>query len=369
MRIVFVSGFLNNHLLPFCDSLSKLHDFHFVATEDRGEDEFNRGAIGKDYVLYYFMEDKQLINDLVVNADVVIFGGSSDELLSKRKETEKLSFIYTERLFKKGKWRRLIPSIRRTYHNRFIENNNNIYILCASSYVKSDVSLIGFDRDRCFKFGYYPECENKIEQQDIERKKSNKTTEMLYVGRLIKLKRVGDIIRCTHMLKKKGHDVHLTIIGDGTEKEQLEKTASSYNEIGVTFTGAIPPYCVYSYMKRSNMLVLSSNKQEGWGAVVNEALSNGCPVLASDACGSATYLIKEGENGYVYKVGNIKDMTKKAEQLIQQMKDSRIYKRAFDTIQENWNGRIAAERFAAVCESLLSGEKVPDYSDGPMSHA
>ena len=47
--------------------------------------------------------------------------------------------------------------------------------------------------------------------------------------------------------------------------------------------------------------------QEGWGAVLNEAMNSGCACIASHAIGSAGFLIEHGENGFVYRDGDMDD--------------------------------------------------------------
>ena len=50
-------------------------------------------------------------------------------------------------------------------------------------------------------------------------------------------------------------------------------------------------------MAAADVLVLPS-RFDGWGAVVNEALMVGTPVICSDRCG-ASDVIENGRNGYV----------------------------------------------------------------------
>ena len=54
----------------------------------------------------------------------------------------------------------------------------------------------------------------------------------------------------------------------------------------------------------SSALVLPS-RSEPWGMVVNEALSYGCPVVASLNCGCVPELVLDGVTGYSYETGNV----------------------------------------------------------------
>ena len=367
MKVVFVASFLNNHLLPLCLELEKKTNFCFVATEDRKDNSFNRGAIKKDFVLNYFEENNQdECVQRVREADVAIFGGSSAELLKIRKETGKLSFVYTERFFKKGSWRRFIPSTARILKKQFIENNKKLYVLCSGSFVSKDLKLLGFDADRCFSFGYFP----LLEQKDIQEllwKKNNEIPKLLYVGRLLKLKRVDDVIKCCKMLKNENIAFELNIVGDGPERGNLEELCKRYGLYNVHFLGAKSPSDVARFMAESNALFFSSDRHEGWGAVVNEAMSNACPVIESDACGSTAYIIRDGVNGYAYSCGNVKEMFEKTKLLLENYRSPDIYAGAYNTVKDEWNASVAAERFVKICDELIQNKPITVYGTGPMS--
>jgi glycosyltransferase involved in cell wall biosynthesis len=48
---------------------------------------------------------------------------------------------------------------------------------------------------------------------------------------------------------------------------------------------------------------------DGWGAVVNEALMAGVPVICSDWCGASS-LIRPGWNGDVFRSGSVDDLAR-----------------------------------------------------------
>ena len=368
MKIALVSGFLNDHLLPLCEELNKKGEFNFIATQNlSGMQAQFKNVIHKDYVLrYYDSSEKQKAVSSVIDSDAVIFGGSSGELLELRKKSNKLSFIYTERFFKKGSWRRFIPATRKLLNKQFLENSDNLYVLCSGSFVAQDLKLIGFDTDRCFKFGYFPKVE-PIVLEDSILKKNNKKPKLLYVGRLIRLKRVKDILKCCKRLKSEGTDFELNIVGDGPERKSLEKMCDKYNLDTVHFLGAKPSNEVFSLMAQSNVMYMTSNYLEGWGAVVNEALYNACPVIVSNACGSASYLIKNGENGHIYKMGNVKDLFDKTKLILQKGKTEDIYQSAHNTIKDEWNAKVAAHRFTMIVKAILENKDTNLYKDGPLS--
>ncbi len=370
MKVVMVSGFLNNHLLPLCLAFQRDCAFQFVATEDFENKEtgslYNRNVLEKDFVIkYYLLQERERAIKAVQGADVVIFGGSSSELLQVRKKSEKLCFLYTERFLKKGAWRRFIPTTYRKIKNILAETNNNLFVLCASSYVVQDLSYFGFPVTHCFKFGYFPQI-NKFPLENLLAAKRNMPVKFLYVGRLLKCKRVQDVIVCWQRLREQGIVFTADILGDGPERDNLEKLTRKLGmENHITFHGGCSFDIVSEYMFNSNLLFFSSNYYEGWGAVVNESLAHACPVVGSDAAGSIRYLLKDRINGVVYQVANIDNMVYKTRQLLD--KGEEKYIAAYQTVYEEWSAEIACCRFVEIAEKILQNKPYNVYTHGPMS--
>lgn len=121
---------------------------------------------------------------------------------------------------------------------------------------------------------------------------SHNTLRLLWVGRLLRLKRVDTIIKAVGELAKK-RNVSLDIYGAGPEENRLKKLAAKYSD-AIKFYPPVPIVEVRRLMREHDVYVLSSNAYEGWGAVVSEAMEEGLIVLCSTAAGAgATMLPKE----------------------------------------------------------------------------
>ena len=48
-------------------------------------------------------------------------------------------------------------------------------------------------------------------------------------------------------------------------------------------------------MEQANIFIISSTHEEGWGAVVNEAMNSGCVVIGSHAAGAVPFLIENAK--------------------------------------------------------------------------
>lgn len=102
----------------------------------------------------------------------------------------------------------------------------------------------------------------------------------IVVSRLTAQKRVSLAIETVAFLASCGHEMPLTIVGDGPERAALERLA---DRLGITsfvrFTGAVPSADVPSYLARADLMIFPA-QGEGFGLVAAEALMAGVPVVA-----------------------------------------------------------------------------------------
>jgi glycosyltransferase involved in cell wall biosynthesis len=109
------------------------------------------------------------------------------------------------------------------------------------------------------------------------------TSDLVFVGRLIREKHVDIVIDAVALLKDRHPDIRCLIIGDGPERRNLEMKVRNCG-IGdnIVFTGSLPHSSdVISYMKSSQVFVFPSTR-EGFGISVLEALACGLPVVTID---------------------------------------------------------------------------------------
>jgi len=119
---------------------------------------------------------------------------------------------------------------------------------------------------------------------------------LLYVGRLIGLKRVDVLIEALRRLSTKRSDIGLLIVGDGAKRKSLEKLAQNLPQ--VFFLGFHDWKDLPRFYAAADLFVLPSEVEQ-WGLVLNEAMASGLPVIATRKVGAAHDLIIEGENGYM----------------------------------------------------------------------
>ena len=100
------------------------------------------------------------------------------------------------------------------------------------------------------------------------------------IARLTPQKRVALAIETVAFLASCGHDLPLTIVGDGPERGALERLADRLGVAPfVSFTGAVASAEVPSYLERADLMIFPA-QGEGFGLVAAEALMAGVPVVA-----------------------------------------------------------------------------------------
>ena len=369
MNIVFLSNYFSHHQKPLSDALASHSNYHFISTADMTEE---RRLLGwgyeqePDYVCCY-SQNLELANKLLANADVVIAGSAPEKLVRKCILNNQVVFRYSERPLKKGmEPMKYLPRFVRWHWRNPI--GKKIYLLCASGFTARDYARFALFRGRAYRWGYFPECKTYENLQKVLESKKKAT--ILWAGRLLDWKHPDDVVTVAEQLKGDGCRFDMRLIGNGLMEQDLQEMINRKG-LGdcVHLLGAMTPEQVRRYMEESELFLFTSDRNEGWGAVLNEAMNSGCCVVASDAIGSVPYLLKNGENGFVYPAGNVQALADQVKMLLEDAETiHRMGKNAYDTMREQWNADIAAERLVKLAETILAGEKNPNlYADGPCS--
>ena len=153
--------------------------------------------------------------------------------------------------------------------------------------------------DKMRLWGYYVEPSKKDALQGQKATETNlDEIKVLWVGRLLDLKRVDVIVRAiSEHADLKSVDVSLPkitldIYGTGPEEKRLKKLASKYRDL-IRFYPPVPITEVRKLMQEHDVYVLASNAYEGWGAVVSEALEEGMKVIGTYEAGSSGTILPE----------------------------------------------------------------------------
>lgn len=119
---------------------------------------------------------------------------------------------------------------------------------------------------------------------------------MLYTGRLVEVKGLDLLLNA--FAKANIPNYKLVIVGEGNQKERLiEQTIKLGIKDKVIFAGYYTGEALYAWYDLANFFILPS-RYEPFGAVVNEALVYGCPVMASKYIGALDFISEN--NGLVF---------------------------------------------------------------------
>ncbi len=365
MKFVFVSNYLNHHQIPFCRAMYERTggSFVFLQTEPMEEERVRMGwnsRVEEPYLRLSYEAPQESLK-LIREADVVLFGGTDDESYAKeRLSTGKPLFRYSERIYKTGQWKAVSPrGLRKKYEDHGKWKKAPVYLLCSGAYVASDFHLIGAYPGKKYCWGYFPETREEDVDKLLQEKgyvtpEGKKVPYLLWSGRMIDWKHPELVVETAQYLRDRGREFYLEMIGGGAMEEQIrEMIRTRQLEKYVSLPGFLKPEEVRDRMERADVYLITSDRQEGWGAVANEAMNSGCVVVADHMIGAAPYLIRHGENGMLFRDGDAAMLFTAVDALLEDPKRREaLGRKAFETIWKTWNAENAAARLCGLVEEL-----------------
>ena len=185
-------------------------------------------------------------------------------------------------------------------------------------------------------------------------------------------------------LKEKGYNFMLDMYGSGS---MFSKALQLTNDLGindvVNFCGNLPNDKLLLAMREHDIFLLTSDKNEGWGAVANEAMSNGCVLVASHAIGSVPFLIKDRITGMIFQSSRtdrgfgrfrgtvdeeaLDSLCEKVEWLWEHPTERKqIALNGYESIKEIWSPSNAAHNLMQLIDDLQNNHDI-SIKEGPCS--
>lgn len=186
-----------------------------------------------------------------------------------------------------------------------LEVKNIQHLIIVSEHLKSGICSMGGSSIYSISNGIKPEW-LRIDSKFIEGR-------VLFVGRVLPIKGIGNLIKSISMIKKEKKEINLHIVGPYLDIEYFEKLKKLVKELNIEdsvyFMGHLFGNKLFQEYSESQVFVLPSHDESN-PFVLIEAMASGIPVVATEV-GGIPYLIKEGENGFLVKDNDVENLSKK----------------------------------------------------------
>lgn len=213
----------------------------------------------------------------------------------------------------------------------------------------------GTDFERCEKVDEYSEEANKVFGI------GENETVFIYVGRVMKLKRIDFILRSLKKVKERGRKFRFYIVGKGAELKKLKKYAKKlgFTEDEVIFTGFLPREQFPLLFSRADLLLFPS-VYDNFGLVKVEGAAYETPGLFIEGT-CAGYEIEDGVNGFLSK----NDEDSFAEKIMvateNREKLKAIGKAASDSVYISW--KTCTDELLKRLEEIVAEHKSGEQGD------
>lgn len=164
----------------------------------------------------------------------------------------------------------------------------------------------GYPDNKVYRFGYFVDPPQGMGRIGESRNSDDRVVNLIFVGRCVHQKGIDLLLHALADLSQL--QWALSVVGEGPERSNLEALSQALGmSQRVRFWGAMDNIAALALMGACDLLVLPSRGKDGWGAVVNESLMQGVPVVCSDCCGSADLLV-DSQRGSVVKAGSVSSL-------------------------------------------------------------
>jgi glycosyltransferase involved in cell wall biosynthesis len=165
------------------------------------------------------------------------------------------------------------------------------------------------------------------------------------VARLTAQKRVHLAVETIAFLASCGHDLPLTIVGDGPERGALERQVE---RLGIApfvhFVGAVPPTEIAGYLAHADVMIFPA-QGEGFGLAAAEALMTGVPVVACWDGGGVLDIVPEAGAGRL----TLPSPEAMSDAILDLLHDP-DHRAVSRLVGESWRARLAPAHVAEICE-------------------
>jgi glycosyltransferase involved in cell wall biosynthesis len=183
---------------------------------------------------------------------------------------------------------------------------------------------------------------------------AEKNAPLLYFGRLSAEKGVSDLLRAMQRLPEQ----QLMVAGDGPQGSELRALAVTLGLTNVEFVGHVRGADLDALIARSRFTVLPSHAYETLGKSILESYARARAVVASDL-GSRRELVREGETGLLYPVGDVERLTAAIVSLSEPEPAKRMGLAGWQLVKERYTPESHYRAMFGMYEELMATKRNP----------
>lgn len=312
--------FVFNHPAPYkvrlFNELSKTFDVHVIFERQKATDRNKR---------FYFEDEYKFtlhkIKNIPIGKENVISSGVIKHIKENKYDFivmngySNFAEIKTIKYLKKNK----IPyvlyingGIIKQKECLFKKNLKTKLISGAMAYLSPDkesnkyLVYYGAEASRIFNYPYSTIYKSEICKTEPDKNSYRNELGLIFdkifvsSGQLIKRKNYLSLVK---EWKNYPSDYALILLGDGNEKNKILRFIHENNMQNVILSGFVDREMMFKYFRASDVFLFPSN-EDIYGHVINEALSQGIPVVSSKHVNSSIKLIRNGYNGFLVEKFN-----------------------------------------------------------------
>jgi glycosyltransferase involved in cell wall biosynthesis len=356
MKVLFVFNHPAPYKVDLFNELSKSVDltvcFERKANKDRNKDFYKKKILFNAIFIHGIRFGKE--NSLSSEVIKIIKNNKFDLIIMNGYHT--MTEMKTIRYLKKSQ----IPYVLYINGGIIKKNESKLkkdlkikYISGANYYFSPDersndyLIYYGADKNKIINYPYSTVFEKEILDKPLDKSEKDLLKQKIGIpydkiavscGQFINRKNYLSLIKEWENIDK---NYHLILIGGGPKKNEYIKYINENKLNNIHIFDFKKRDELFEYFRCADVFVFPS-KEDIYAHVINEAFSQGLPVLCSDNVNAGLHLINNGFNGFIYQLGNNRDFETKLKEIFanEQMKNNAIKTAKNNTIEEMCNNHL-----------------------------
>ncbi|MDP7457108.1 MAG: glycosyltransferase family 4 protein [Candidatus Woesearchaeota archaeon] len=243
-------------------------------------------------------------------------------------------------------------------HNTFIHKILLEKIIKLSERTKAMIfpskNLMGDFKKMAHSSRYVPNPVDSKFFKKYSKKNSSNNKTIFFAGRLMKEKNIAILLKAMPDILQQIPDTHLIISGEGYLNKSLIQLAQNLNiSKSVTFTGMVKHDQMPSLYQQCDIFVLPSF-YEAQPLVLLEAMASSKALIVSSSILSASELVKENKNGFLFNPTDKKELAEKIITLLKNKKLREQFGRESYKMAQEFTLKKSIDKLENIYQEILS---------------